>query len=156
MPKDPAERAKEIISKIIYITIATTSKEGLPWNTPVYSAYDEKYNFFWTSSLESVHSKNIVNNQDVFITIYDTSDPEGSGEGIYIQAKAYEMTDPEEIEKALHFFYSRKNKPSKPVSAFLNDSPRRLYKAIPEKIWINTYEKIEGYGIDGRLEIKLS
>jgi len=45
-----SERAKEIISKIIYITIATVSRDGLPWNTPAYSSFDENYNFFWVSS----------------------------------------------------------------------------------------------------------
>ncbi len=66
------------------------------------------------------------------------------------------MADPKEIDKALKYFYGRKNKPTKPAADFLENSPRRLYKTTPEKIWINTYEKINGYGIDKRVEIKLS
>jgi len=38
---------KEIIAKILYITIASVTKEGLPWNTPVYSAHDRQLNFYW-------------------------------------------------------------------------------------------------------------
>ncbi|MBI2327880.1 pyridoxamine 5'-phosphate oxidase family protein [Candidatus Curtissbacteria bacterium] len=53
---DLAEKAKQIISKIIYITIATTSKDGQPWNSPVYSAYDDKYNIDFRKEYYS-HSK---------------------------------------------------------------------------------------------------
>ncbi len=148
-------RAKEIISQIIYITVATSSKDGLPWNSPVYSAYDENYNFFWTSSPHSQHSKNIAENSNIFIVIYNTGDPEGTGEGVYIKAKAFEMNDPNEMDKALRPYYERKNKPVKPSSAFLGNGPRRLYKAVPEKVWVNTNENLDGYIIDKRIEIKL-
>ncbi len=148
-------RAKEIIAKIIYITIATASKDGSPWNSPVYAAYDERYNFFWTSSPEARHSKNIAANPNVAIVIYDTNDPEGTGEGVYIEAQASELNDEQEITEALKFFYGRKNKETRPASTFLGNSPRRLYKAVPEKVWMNTYQKIHGQGIDGKIEINL-
>ena len=38
--------AKKIIEEIWYITIATASKNSIPWNSPVYFAYDEDYNFY--------------------------------------------------------------------------------------------------------------
>jgi len=34
------------------------------------------------------HSKNIAENNRVFIVIYDSTVPEGDGEGVYIQAMA--------------------------------------------------------------------
>jgi hypothetical protein len=45
--KDLSRRAKEIIAKIEYVTIASVTNEGLPWNSPVFTAYDEGYNFYW-------------------------------------------------------------------------------------------------------------
>jgi general stress protein 26 len=72
---DLSERAKEIISKILYITIATVTPEGKPWNSPVYSAFDEDYNFYWNSWKENQHSKNIERNNDIFIVIYDSTLP---------------------------------------------------------------------------------
>lgn len=152
---DNAEKAKNIISKILYITIATASKDGKPWNSPVYSAFDENYNFFWTSSPLAQHSRNIEENNDVFIVIYDSTVREGAGEGVYIQAKAFELNGEKEIERALQFLYARKNKPAKPVSEFVGGSPRRVYKAVPGKFWINTDEKIDGYHVDKRVEVKL-
>mgnify|MGYP003553380249 CR=1 FL=1 len=147
------KKAKKIISDIIYINIATVSPEGKPWNSPVYSAFDENYNFYWASWKENEHSKNIVRNPDVFITTYDSTAPEGTGEGVYIQAKAYELTDPNEIEHATKYYYGRKNGIPRKIDEFLGEYPRRMYKAIPEKMWINDEGSVNGNYIDTRTEI---
>lgn len=96
---DDTKRAKEIIEAVIYINIASVTESGMPWNMPVYATYDEDYNFFWLSWRESQHSKNIRANPDVFITIYDSTQQEGTGEGVYIKARAEEVNDPGEIER---------------------------------------------------------
>ena len=104
------EKAKAIIAKIMYITIATVSKDGKPWNVPVYSAYDEKFNFFWNSWKENEHSQNIRSSNNIFLAIYDSTMPEGTGKGVYVKAKAYELDDPKEIEHAVKYIYGRINK----------------------------------------------
>lgn len=151
-----SERAKEIIEKIIYITIATVTPEGKPWNSPVYSAYDEKYNFYWASWTENMHSKNIAGNPNVFLVIYDPTIPEGMGKGVYIQAQASVLENTEEISRALELLYGRKNKKPRAVSEFTGDYPRRIYKATPEKIWMNTNDTIQGNFVDKREEIVMN
>ncbi len=157
MSMGTSEKAKNIISDIIYITIATVSKDGQPWNSPVYSAFDEQYNFYWASWKDNQHSKNIVDNPSVFLSIYDSTVPEGTGEGVYIQASAHELSDSEEIKKALALLYTRKNQdPEKRKSEeFLGNYPRRVYKAVPEKIWMNSNGDIDGNYVDARIEVKL-
>ena len=156
--KNIAEKAKRIIQRILYITIATTSKNGQSWNSPVYSAFDENYNFYWASWRENRHSKNIKENNNIFLVIYDSTVPEGTGEGVYIQTKAYQLEDPKEIENALKYLDGRVNKKKDPttrVAEFQGDKPRRIYKAIPEKIWMNDVGNVNGNYIDKRIEIKL-
>ncbi|OGY97831.1 MAG: hypothetical protein A2855_03050 [Candidatus Liptonbacteria bacterium RIFCSPHIGHO2_01_FULL_57_28] len=150
-----ADRAKEIIEKIWYITVATTNSDGQPWNTPVYSAYDENYFFYWASWKENTHSQNIVKNPKVFLVIYDSTAPEGTGEGVYIQAKASEVQDEKEIEHAMKYLYGRKSKQPRKVEEFLGDYPRRIYKAVPDKAWINTSGDVDGNFVDKRVEISL-
>ena len=152
-----AKRAKGIISKIQYITIATSSKEGIPWNSPVYSAFDEDYSFYWASWKENQHSRNIAENNQVFLVIYDSTVPEGTGEGVYIQAKAHMLAEEKEIEKALSHLYRRKGEdPNKrEAKEFLGGYPRRVYKAVPEKVWLNDVGEINGNYIDKRVEVKL-
>ncbi len=158
MEDENVKKAKDIISKILYITIATASKDGTPWNSPVYSAYDDEYNFFWASDQNGQHSKNIAENNKVFLVIYDSTAAEGTGEGVYIQAKTSMLTDPEEIAHALECLDGRVNKKKDPLSRiaqFQGDKPRRVYKAVPEKVWINGDGDVNGEYIDIRMEIDL-
>ncbi|MBI2010113.1 MAG: pyridoxamine 5'-phosphate oxidase family protein [Candidatus Chisholmbacteria bacterium] len=159
MAKNLSLQAKGIIKKILYITIATSSKDGQPWNSPVYSAYDQSYNFYWNSWKDNRHSKNIASNPKVFLVIYDSTVVEGTGRGVYIQARASMLTDEKEIEYARSLLEKRKTKPSSKLRSpkeFMGDYPRRVYKAIPEKVWINTDGNINGNYVDKRVEVKLT
>jgi uncharacterized protein YhbP (UPF0306 family) len=149
------ERAKRIISKILYVTIATTNKNGEPWNSPVYSAFDENYNFYWASDQNGQHSKNIAENENVFIVIYDSTVAEGTGEGVYIKAKAQKLEDEQEILNALKYLDGRVGKKPHEPKGFANEMPRRIYKAIPEKFWVNDDGDIDGNYIDIRIEVKI-
>ena len=59
------QKAAGIIKKIIYITLATASQDGQPWNSPLYSGFDKDLNFYWASDHNSVHSSNIKTNNNV-------------------------------------------------------------------------------------------
>ena len=74
----PEEYAKHIIHKTIYLTIASITPQGLPRNTPVYSAFDEDYNFYRASRKDNQHSKNLRENKDAFLVIYDSTVAEGT------------------------------------------------------------------------------
>jgi uncharacterized protein YhbP (UPF0306 family) len=150
------KKAKEIIKKIIYITIATVSKDGIPWNTPIFTAYDKDYNFYWRSEKDAIHSQNIKENNKIFITICDTTTPWGEGKGIYIKGHAIELTNADEINNALTLLDKRSPRSlGNDANNFLHESPRRVYKAMTETIWMNDGDEINGYFIDKRIEIKL-
>lgn len=152
------KRAKEIIEKIFYLTIATSSKDCKPWNSPVYGAYDEGYNFFWASDQNGQHSKNIAENENVFIVIYDSTVPEGQGEGVYIQAKAKKLEEEDEIRHALKYLDGRVGKKKDEearIQEFQGEMPRRVYQATPEKVWMNGEGSVNGNYVDTRVEINL-
>jgi len=150
------EKAKDILQKILYITIATSTKDGKPWNSPVYSAFDEDYNFYWASDYNGQHSKNIKENPNIFLVIYDSTASEGTGEGVYVQAKAYELSDENEILHALEVLDKRVGKTKeRNAKVFLGDYPRRVYKAVPEIFWMNGDGDVNGNYIDIRMEVKL-
>ncbi len=153
--KNLSQRAKEIIEKILYITIATVDENGQPWNTPVYSAFDENYNFYWASDKNGQHSKNIRTNNKIFLVIYDSTVPESKGEGVYILAKANELEDLGDIKRGLSYLDERVKKKPHDSKHFTGNYPRRVYKAIPEKFWRNADGKVSGNYIDIRQEVKL-
>lgn len=148
------QRAKEILKSIEYATIATANKDGKPWNSPVAWVYDHELNIYWFSDKQNQHSQNIRENEDVFIVIYDSTAPWGEGEGVYIEAKAYELTDIGEITKARRL----KKGPDYDGSPddFLGDAIRRVYKAVPGRMWMNDAEVKDGVFVrDYRVEVSL-
>jgi hypothetical protein len=85
--------------------------------------------------------------------IYDSTVPEGKGEGVYIQAKAYELSNPEEIRIARRL---KKGSDVELSDDFMGDAVRRVYKAIPDKVWMNTVEIDDGLFVrDYRVEVSL-
>lgn len=153
---DLNKRAKEIISKITYITIASIAEGGKPWNAPVFSAYDKDYNFYWGSYRESQHSKNIRANPAIFFVIYDSTVPPGTGEGVYIEAVAEELKDINEIKFAHNLLWDRHIVPYWKLEQVQGDASIRLYKAIPKRVWMKTGEEKDGHYIDTRTEVGLN
>jgi nitroimidazol reductase NimA-like FMN-containing flavoprotein (pyridoxamine 5'-phosphate oxidase superfamily) len=151
------ESAKAILSQVVYITLATVSPDGRPWNTPVYAAFDEAYHFFWVSAREAQHSQNIRANHRVAIVVYDSMVPPGTGKGVYIQATASELTDEREIARALLALQRRGWESPPPMLEMVETSlsPRRVYQAIPERMWISSVERTNGYAVDARTEIEI-
>jgi len=147
--------AKKIIKKIQYLTLATVTPEGQPWNSPLYTAYDKNYTFYWASDKENVHSKNIKQNDKVFGVVYDSKAKAGTGFGIYFVGKAYEIKNVIEMVKAVKLLYSRAGDKPTAIKEFMKRFPRRLYKFVPEKSWINDDGKKDGNFVDVRVELPL-
>lgn len=147
------KRAAEIIKEIQYTTLATVTPEGLPWNSPVARVYDKNLNFYWFSDKEGQHSRNVQHNHKVFIVIYDSTVPWGEGEGVYIQADVVELSDPKEILLARQI---KKGSDVELNDEFTGDAIRRVYKAVPLKVWMNDAEVANGEFIrDYRVELDL-
>jgi hypothetical protein len=151
MPK-PNAKAQAILDRINYITLATVSDDGEPWNSPVYCAYDADYNVYWGSHVGSQHSQNIQANGKAFIVVYDSTVAPGLGSGVYIQATCIEITDPNEIVVAHKLIQDRRPNPYWTLEEVQADRPVHLFKAIPQKIWMNGEGEKDGQYIDVRQE----
>ena len=149
------KRAKEILSTVLYATVATASKDGRPWNTPVAGFWDKDANLYWFSDKDSVHSNNIRENKNIFIVVYDSTMKEGTGEGVYIEATAYEITDPEEVQHVVDLQTGDMRCSVEEVSG---EAIHRFYKATPVNVWMNDDEKDESgnYVKDIRIGVPLS
>lgn len=152
------KRAAEIIKEIKYITIASVSADGQPWNTPVYSAFDKDLNFYWFSDKNSQHSQNVRGNNKVLLVIYDSTVPEGTGEGVYIKATVNELNEPDEILAAKAVLDERVGKEKeRNADNYTGNAVLRGYKATAVQIWMNDDDKDEGgkYIRDIRVEVSL-
>ena len=153
------QRTSEIIKKILYITIASVTEDGKPWNTPVYSACDSDLNFYWASDKNSHHSQNIRTTKNVFLVIYDSTVPEGTGEGVYCQAVASELNNQDEAMAALKILDGRVGKTKvRDFADYSGDACLRVYKATPKLVWMNGDEKDDNgdYVRDIRIAVSMS
>jgi hypothetical protein len=149
----PNKEARAIIDRIEYATIATTDNKGTPWNTPVYFACDTAYAVYWGSHTDAKHSQNIHMNGQGFILIYNSTVKPGTGEGVYMQARCSELSEANDIAYAHKLIRDRRNPiPYWKQEEFMGaDSPIRLYKAVPEHVWMNSENHSNGIYIDTRI-----
>jgi hypothetical protein len=89
----------------------------------------------------------------VFIVIYDSTAPDGTGEGVYIEAWGEELNSAEKINKVRN---AKKGRIVNDASEFLGAAVRRCYKATPLRFWMNDSEEKDGKFIrDYRVQIEL-
>lgn len=150
------DRLQALLAKIPYVAIATVSAEGQPWNSPVVGRFDDDLNLYWVSWRKTQHSRNIADEPRIFVVVYDSQIPEGTGFGLYLQMRARALDTADAIVKAekvydTSFFEHRFDHPQ-----FLGECPQRIYKAVPEKVWYNIDAKEQGHFIDTRRELTTS
>lgn len=150
-------RAKELLELNEYINIATASQDAQPWNTPATGVYDSELSFYWSSWKNAQHSINVRANSKVFLTLYDSTRKRGENHQrcLYVKATATELLDPSEISLAINLLYEQSSN-QKP-SDFLGDAERRMYKAIPEQLWLNdlSEKEVTRETIKMRIEVSL-
>lgn len=88
-----------ILTQNLYATVATSTKDGMPWSAVVFIVYDGQLNLYLASDTASQHSQNIALNPNIFLSIYDSQAPWGKGRGLFIEAVASEVNEPGEIKK---------------------------------------------------------
>ncbi|HEX7798656.1 MAG TPA: pyridoxamine 5'-phosphate oxidase family protein [Vicinamibacterales bacterium] len=149
-----ADEAHHTLNRITYAALATVSTDGRPWNAPLYVAFDRRA-CYWSSHNDAQHSRNIAVNPTVMLVVFDSTASDASGHGVYIRAKARELTDAASIERGLQALAARRNDPVRPVADFLAPHARRVYEAVAEEVWTNVTQHDGVYYFDERIPIEL-
>jgi nitroimidazol reductase NimA-like FMN-containing flavoprotein (pyridoxamine 5'-phosphate oxidase superfamily) len=82
------QTVRDIIDASRYLVLATADAAGRPWSTPVYFAHIGLAEFFWVSSPDVTHSRNIAARPEVGIVVFDSQAAIGAGQGVYMSAVA--------------------------------------------------------------------
>ena len=152
------EKAKKIITNNLYMTLATADESGKPWSSPVFFAHDAEYNLYWVSYTEATHSKNIRARKELGIVIFDSTAPEGEGDGVYFDAEAYELNDITQINHAMKFLGKKVKLDEYRVKSIDEVSGKalwRIYVAKPKSISTLSSTTINGQYIDRRVDVNL-
>ncbi len=137
-------RAAAVIEANKYMALGTVGADGLPWVTPVYFTPDGHDTFYWASSPNSLHSRNLAERPDVSIAIFDSTVPIGGASAVYFRAQAALVPD-DELEACATLYSSRYTE----LRAFTAEELRddlRLYRARATEHWILVTGRDPEYG----------
>lgn len=132
--RHPGDIVRGIADANLYMVLATADADGRPWSSPVYFAHDGCREFFWVSSPQTRHSHNIAVRPEVGLSVFDSSVPIGTGQGVYMAAVAGAVVGPD-AERAIEVFSRRSLRHGGRVWALddvQGDSGMRLYRAVAD------------------------
>lgn len=97
-----ADRVRRIIDDNAYMVLGTADDSGRPWTSPVFYAAHECRVFYWISSPDVTHSRNIADRPEISIVIFDSRAPVGSGgeRAVYMTATAVQVPS-DDLDRAL-------------------------------------------------------
>jgi nitroimidazol reductase NimA-like FMN-containing flavoprotein (pyridoxamine 5'-phosphate oxidase superfamily) len=142
--REPSEVAREIVDDVTYMTIATADADGRPWASPVWFAQDGYREFIWISRPDARHSENIAARPEVSIVIFDSRVPIDTGQGVYIEATAEQLTADAEIERAMATFSERsvaQGGGEYGAADVGSAAPFRVYRATVERAYLGINDR---------------
>lgn len=143
-------QALGVVETLRYVVLATADADGRPWASPVYFAADGLSTFWWVSSPESTHSRNVAERPEVALTVFDSTQAVGTGLGVYARARASRVVD-SEVRDAVATYSARSVADGAGVwdTARLADSGLALYRADVTELSL-----LPGRGIDRRVPLQ--
>lgn len=130
--------AREIIDTNLYMTIGTALDDGRPWVSPVYYATEDRWHFYWVSSPEAAHSRNLNLLPQVSIVVFDSQARIGTGQGVYMSGFAEELAGAE-LDRGIDIFSRRSLAHGGlewPLADVQPPAPYRLYRATASEHWV--------------------
>jgi pyridoxine/pyridoxamine 5'-phosphate oxidase len=133
-----ADALRSIIDANAYMTLATADEHGNPWASPVWYATADYLEFVWVSVPEARHSRNLAQRSELAIVIFDSRQRPGTGEGVYMSARAERVPEPD-VDRCLHIFTTASQAQGLFAWTRMNISPParlRLYRAVAAEHFI--------------------
>jgi hypothetical protein len=132
-----ASTARSILDANAYMTLATADGDGRPWATPVYFAHHGYRDLYWISSPEVTHSRNLAARPEVGIVVFDSQVVPGSGQAVYMEAQAHQLTGAE-AEAGLEFYPGSNARGGRnfTIDQLREPAPYRLYRATVSRHWV--------------------
>jgi nitroimidazol reductase NimA-like FMN-containing flavoprotein (pyridoxamine 5'-phosphate oxidase superfamily) len=151
--------ARSILDANAYMTLATADGDGRPWATPVYFAHLGYRDFYWISTPRVTHSRNVAVRPEVGIVVFDSQIAVGSGQAVYMEATARQLTEAE-TEAGLAFDPGPNARGARDfaIDQLREPAPHRLYRATVSRHWVlcrGPEACVHGQPRDHRIEVSL-
>lgn len=147
---DPAAIARTIVDDNVYMVLGTADEAGRPWVSPVYYAPSRDRELFWVSDPSARHSRNIEARPEISVVIFDSRQPVGTGQGVYLEARA-EQVSGADVARGVEVFSRRSlQHGAREWTLDMVQAParHRLYRATAAEVYVVD-------GNDRRLSLEL-
>jgi nitroimidazol reductase NimA-like FMN-containing flavoprotein (pyridoxamine 5'-phosphate oxidase superfamily) len=143
--------ARHVIDANHYMTLATLDPGGRPRLSPVYYTAARYSDFYWVSSPEAQHSRNLAERPEVQIVIFDSTAPVGEGEAVYLAGTVRAIRD-DELDAVCPEAFRTTAGARRLTPDDLRDGALRLYVAHTSfcEVHIAGRHPVHGRGIDTR------
>jgi hypothetical protein len=129
---DLEDLVRRVVDANAYMVLGTADASGRPWASPVFYAADACRDFYWVSSPDVNHSRNIAVRPDVSIVIFDSRAAVGTGgaSAVYMAADGIEIPQAE-LDETLAGAptFARHGGRDFPADDLRPPAPYRLYRA---------------------------
>jgi uncharacterized protein YhbP (UPF0306 family) len=151
--------ARTIVDSNAYMTLATADGSGQPWASPVWYANAGYREFYWVSSPETRHSRNLAARSQVSVVIFDSHAPIGEGQAVYMSALAGEVKGAE-LDRGIEIFSRESLAGGAPEWTREEVQPpalHRLYRATVSAHWVldPSGHPVHGRALDHRARVDL-
>ena len=147
---DLARIVRAVVDANSYLTLATADRAGRPWPSPVWYAHAGYREFFWVSVPGARHSRNLAEQPEAAIVIFDSHVAAGTAQAVYLTVIAAQVTA-DELIPGIEVFSARSQallgRPWTPDDVRGPTAPR-LYRASVSELWV-----LDGF--DQRLPVEL-
>jgi hypothetical protein len=130
--------ARDIIDSNLYMVLGTVGEDARPWVSPVYFAPEAYREFFWISSPEAMHSRNLATSPDISMVVFDSQVAIGTGQGVYMSAVAEELGGPD-LDRGMDIYASRVRAHGGrqfTVQDVQGNAVYRMYRATASHHWV--------------------
>ena len=124
--------AIDILKTNIYLSLATTDGK-IPWIAPLFYCLDDDYNFYFISQMESIHAMHVLKHPKVAFAIFDSHQPEGTGNGVQGLGIVNLLVDDTLVEGLKYYSTSFTKITQENLS---EPSPYRLFKLTINMVYI--------------------
>jgi uncharacterized protein YhbP (UPF0306 family) len=129
-PAQIPDLIRRYLSEVEIMQLATSRAEQ-PWACSVHFAYDDKLNFYWMSTKERRHTKEVIDNNQVAVTI-PIRYPDNPLVGISVEGEA-EMIDRSEAGEGFKLYADRFGVNDRFRSDYMmGTQPHELFKLTPK------------------------
>lgn len=124
---------RDYIPKVNIMQLATSVNDQ-PWLCTVHFFSDEELNFYWCSTIDRRHSKEIAGNSRVacYVLVHENTPHENYVIGISVEGTAV-LVDPQHAKAAIEGYVSKLGKDKATLRDLMNGT-KPLYRLTPTSI----------------------